>query len=69
MDKVIRISWHLHPDGRGEVIVHKDKRSEVVTGKYVFDSLDRTDQIQAVIARVIREDGREQGEWPRSESD
>ena len=69
MDRLIRVSWHLHRDGGGEAIVHVDKKSEVVAGKYVFDSLDRTDQIPAAIAEAIREDGREQGELPRSDSD
>ena len=64
MDKVMRISWRLKPDGRGEAIVHVDEKSLVAAGRYVFDSLDQTDQIPAEIAELIREDGRHQGEWP-----
>ena len=68
MGKAMQISFHLDPDGGGEVHVFVDERSHVDQFKYVFDSLDRTDQIPAEIAEAIRKDGRERGEIPRTDS-
>jgi hypothetical protein len=61
---LLRVRWHLDSDGGGEAVVAIDHKSHVEDQKYVFDSLDRADQLSAGIAAMIRADGRAEGELP-----
>ena len=63
MDNVPMFRWRLRPDGGGELQVEQVTGSKLEVGTRLFDSLV---QLPDGIAEKIREDGREQGEWPRS---
>ncbi len=63
-DEIREINWHLDEDGGGEAHVFVDYKSHIDQHKYVFDSLDREDQIPEGIAAAIREDGRIEGKIP-----
>lgn len=64
-ENLIWLRWHLDPDGGGEAQVALDEKTHVEDRKYVFDSLDRRDQLPLWVAEAIRKDGRESGELPR----
>ena len=66
MDNIKRFQWRLRPDGGGELKVYGVTGSGMEAGTKLFDSLV---ELPTDIADKIREDGREQGEWPRSDSD
>lgn len=58
MAKVVEIRWHLKEDGSGHVTQFTHGSSGVRERTYVFESLNRRDQIPPKLASVIRQDGR-----------
>lgn len=61
---LLGLSWELDEEGGGEA------RAEVETPgggsrtlRYVFESLEDSDHLPRIIAEIIEEDGRDDGEW------
>ena len=60
MAKLIEIRWQLGDDGSGHVTRFVRDGREVAERMYVFESLNRDDQIPPRLASIIRQDGRSQ---------
>ena len=60
MSNLIEIKWFLAEDGSGHVTQFLHSSGGVTEKTYVFDSLNKRDQLPPRLASIIRQDGRKQ---------